>query len=545
MSKLDLDSIRHSKTELENQVTELQQRVLEFEDLAKANESREQTAQCFDLALWATNSSIWDWDVQRKLFWSSPGNQLLYDRGDDEITEPFDIEDDADPWPQHLHPDDREPTLQHLRDHLAKDTALDLEYRYRMPDGEYRWIRSFGRAVRAPDGTPLRVVGSSADITKRKRAEDEAGRFREAVDNASEGFALYDADERFVFANKRYQELYPEVGHLLIPGVQRETIRQAYFATGAMPNVLGRADEFTKEFSQRLISPGSFDLQLANGTWVKYSDHVLPDGGIVCVRTDITDIKQRDAYYQALFDSETVGVTITRADGSYVATNSVYPRMLGYSGAELLAMRWQDVSHADEIGRIDSDIHAMRAGTGSGLIFEKRFAPKDGGIVWARLNMALIHDESSAEPHQFALVENITQQVEAEQALRDSELRFRTIFEDAAIGIASVSMDGVMLQCNPAWYDMLGYERGELDGTHWSVFTHADDIAENKQQSNRLLSGEITSFQLEKRFIRKDGGVLWGRLTVSLVGKGIEHARFRIVMIEDITERKNAESALR
>ncbi len=86
---------------------------------------------------------------------------------------------------------------------------------------------------------------------------------------------------------------------------------------------------------------------------------------------------------------------------------------------------------------------------------------------------------------------------------------------------------------------------GELDGTHWSVFTHADDIAENKQQSNRLLSGEITSFQLEKRFIRKDGGVLWGRLTVSLVGKGIEHARFRIAMIEDITERKNAESALR
>ena len=72
MSKLDLDSIRHSKTELENQVAELQQRVLELEDLAKANESREQTAQRFDLALWATNCSIWDWDVQRKLFWSSP-----------------------------------------------------------------------------------------------------------------------------------------------------------------------------------------------------------------------------------------------------------------------------------------------------------------------------------------------------------------------------------------------------------------------------------------------------------------------------------------
>ena len=254
MSNPDLDSIRHSKTELENQVAKLQQRVRELEDLANVNESREQTAQRFDLALWATNSSLWDWDVQRNLFWSSPGNQLLYGRGDDEITEPFDIEDDADPWPQHLH-----------------------------PDGKYRWIRSIGRAVRAPDGTPLRVVGSSTDITKRRRAQDEAERFREAVDNASEGFVLYDRNERFVFANKRYRKMYPEVGHLLNPGEQRETIRQDYIATGAMPNAVGRADEFMKESNQQQKSPGSFELQLANGAWIKYSDHVLADGGMVCL----------------------------------------------------------------------------------------------------------------------------------------------------------------------------------------------------------------------------------------------------------------------
>ena len=543
MSKTNLDSSLQSKTELENQVFELKQRIRELEARAKESESHEGIVKRFELALWATNSAIWDWDLKTGEFWSSSGQQLLFGRGDEELTEQFDIEDEDNPWAMHLHPEDRERVLERVRDHLENDAPYDVEYRYRLPDGEYIWIRSLGQAVRAPDGRALRMIGSNSAIASQKRAETESARFREAVNNASEGFVFYDADERFEFANKRYRQMYPEVEHLMRPGESRKKIRAAYVAAGTMPDADGRSTEFIEEFKRLQKSPGTFELQLANGTWIKYSDHVLPDGGIVSVRTDITDIKRRETYYQALFESDTIGVTITRADGSYVATNSVYQRMLGYSAEELKTMRWQDVSHADEIDRIAADVHDMRTGTGSGLIFEKRFVPKQGGTVWGRLNLALINDGSS-EALQIALVENISERVEAEHALRDSELRFRTIFEDAAIGIARMSVDGTVLQCNPAWSDMLGYGRGELDGKHWSVITYKEDIAENKRQSDRLLRGEITSFQMEKRFLRKEGGVMWGRLTVSLVGENIEHARFRIAMIEDITERKMAEDAL-
>ncbi len=111
----------------------------------------------------------------------------------------------------------------------TSESLNSVEYRYRRPNDEYIWIRSISRAIRAPDGKVLRIVGSNSDITAQKLAENEARQLREAVDNASEGFALYDSDERFVYANKRYRELFPEITQHLVPGARREDIRQTYY----------------------------------------------------------------------------------------------------------------------------------------------------------------------------------------------------------------------------------------------------------------------------------------------------------------------------
>ena len=104
----------------------------------QGSESQHQLAVRPQLAQWATYSAIWEWDVEKKLFWSSPGNQRLFGRGDGEITESFDPEDDEDPWGSRLHPGDRARVLQSVRDHLKNDAPYDLEYRYLLPDGEYK-----------------------------------------------------------------------------------------------------------------------------------------------------------------------------------------------------------------------------------------------------------------------------------------------------------------------------------------------------------------------------------------------------------------------
>ena len=240
------------------------------------NENGDKLKERSQLSLWATNSAIWDWDVENKRFWSSAGNQILCGHPAEEVEEPFDIDDVTNPWLLRLHPDDRVRVTQSVHDHLENDTPFDVEYRYRKSDGEYVWIHSLGRAIRDPQGRPLRMAGSNADISHRKRAEIEAQWFREAMDNASEGIVIYDESERFVYANKRYRELVPAIAHLLKPGTHREEVRKTLLSSGTLSTDADTAEQFIDEMRRSQSVGGTAELQFANGLWLKRSDYVLP-----------------------------------------------------------------------------------------------------------------------------------------------------------------------------------------------------------------------------------------------------------------------------
>jgi diguanylate cyclase (GGDEF)-like protein/PAS domain S-box-containing protein len=129
----------------------------------------------------------------------------------------------------------------------------------------------------------------------------------------------------------------------------------------------------------------------------------------------------------------------------------------------------------------------------------------------------------------------------AENALRNREALFRAAFENAAIGITLTSMEGRLLQCNPMFARMLGYEQDELRRLHFSDITHPADRAANETEYARLVAGEIDHFRLEKRYLRKDGAVLWGQLAVSLVKRDSGAPLFTVGMVQDITTRRQAE----
>ena len=104
---------------------------------------------------------------------------------------------------------------------------------------------------------------------------------------------LYDADERFVYANERHLDMVPAIRHLLKPGMERETVRQAFISSGALSADADTAQDLMAEKRRCQLHSGTIELQLANGQWMKHSDHILPDGRCIGVRTDITNIKQR------------------------------------------------------------------------------------------------------------------------------------------------------------------------------------------------------------------------------------------------------------
>jgi len=136
------------------------------------------------------------------------------------------------------------------------------------------------------------------------------------------------------------------------------------------------------------------------------------------------------------------------------------------------------------------------------------------------------------------------ERAELSRSVRDSELRFRAMFESAGIGISICHLDGYMLECNPAVSRMLGYSHDELVGMHPREL-HPGDFGQDEILIAELMAGARDSFELDKRFRRKDGSYIWGHLTVSTVRAADHQPKFLIAMLEDTTEHRRVEEQLR
>ncbi|MFF5052453.1 putative bifunctional diguanylate cyclase/phosphodiesterase [Micromonospora sp. NPDC000663] len=134
---------------------------------------------------------------------------------------------------------------------------------------------------------------------------------------------------------------------------------------------------------------------------------------------------------------------------------------------------------------------------------------------------------------------------EVEQALRDSEARFRAVFTGAAIGIGIAGVDGQIIDVNQAFADMLGYSIEELCRANVAELFHADDAAGMWDLYQEMVEGKQDSARLEKRYYRKDGSIVWTDLAVSLIRYDDGRPRFTVAMIEDITERYELQQRLR
>jgi diguanylate cyclase (GGDEF)-like protein/PAS domain S-box-containing protein/hemerythrin-like metal-binding protein len=132
------------------------------------------------------------------------------------------------------------------------------------------------------------------------------------------------------------------------------------------------------------------------------------------------------------------------------------------------------------------------------------------------------------------------ERIRADALQMEGEKRFRTIFENAALPMMRISLQGSYLEVNDAWCKMFGYSREEAlsGGLSWQKITYADDLDKSLSLSKKLISGEIRDFKVEKRYYRKDGEVLWGELQVALARDENGMPEYYVSAIQDITERK-------
>lgn len=264
---------------------------------------------------------------------------------------------------------------------------------------------------------------------------------------------------------------------------------------------------------------------------------------------DITERKRTEKQaaaserrYQALFDVALDAVFIMDPEGRFLEANPAAERLSGYTAAELRQMTFVELCEPEERERAVAAFQRALRGTPSNLA--TAITARDGRRVELFLTgFLLIVDGQTIGL--FAIAKDITEQEQAEQVIYESEVKFRAVFEQAAVGIVRSDLQGNIIESNLAFQTLVGRTREELAQISVLDLTHPDDWKMEQDQVRQMLASGTDSCRLEKRYVRSDGTIAWADLMISPVRDVTGRPVFVIGIVQDITERKRAEEGLR
>jgi len=221
-------------------------------------------------------------------------------------------------------------------------------------------------------------------------------------------------------------------------------------------------------------------------------------------------------------------------------------QLTGYPPRELVGS--EGVSYGDLVHPADRRMvwEAVQAAVSRGQPFEVeyRLLTRDGRVCWVSEQGRAVPGARGGTVLEGYIYE-ITRRKEVEQALRTGEAQFRAVFEEAPIGMALVDMGGRLVRTNRVFQQLLGYSEEELADVVFSHVTHSDDLATDWELFGDLVAGDIAHYQILKRYLRRDGSTVWGMLSTALIRAPDGAPRFAIGMVENVTDRREAEEALR
>ena len=446
---------------------------------------------------------------------------------------------------------------------LRKGRSWEGQFEVRRRDGTTFTVEGTDTPVFGQDGGLVGVIGVLRDITERKEIEEALRRnekyFRSLVQNASDVITVLEADGTIRYVSHVVEQVTghrPEeqIGANAFDSVHPDDKQRAL---GVFAEVLKMPG---------VHSPIEFRVPHMDGSW-RHLEHVVNNllddasvNGIVVTSRDVTErkraeeairkserrLRRAEERYRRLVE-QVPAVVYVQEIGSPDSAMYMSPRieaLTGYSPEECRdpELRWRMV-HPEDRERMRSE--DKRAGEpGEVFASEYRVVHRDGRTVWVRNESVLVEGAEGGPRYWQGFMTDITERVRAEEALRGSERRFRSSFEDAAIGMALLGTDGRWLRVNRSLCEIVGYTEEELLSKTFQDITHPHDLGSDLDHVRRMLSGEIRTYQMEKRYLHKEGHVLWILLSVSLVHDEEGEPLYFISQIQDITDRKRMEVQL-
>jgi PAS domain S-box-containing protein/putative nucleotidyltransferase with HDIG domain len=289
--------------------------------------------------------------------------------------------------------------------------------------------------------------------------------------------------------------------------------------------------------------------------WADVSTALLRDknGEPLYFMTDASNITARMQAVETLRESEARFKTIfmttldaffiaTYAEGVFIECNNVFVEMFGYVKDEIVGRTARLLNLFCDLSDSTRLINELKA---NGLVrnLEVKGMKKNGEIIICSISTSIM--QLNGKPHMVGLVRDITERKQAEKDLREREELFRSVFESAVAGISMVSADGKFIKVNNKLCEMLGFNQEELTGLHFDDITYEEDREVGIKFRKQVIAGELDNASFEKRYIKKDGNVIWVYISISAIRDLHKGFQYFITYIQDITDRKTAVEKLR
>ena len=390
------------------------------------------------------------------------------------------------------------------------------------------------------------------------RLRESEGKYRTIIEQSFEGILLVDSDGAVIECNRACEDILGvpraevigrktwDIYRMLTRGTNTrvdsaEVFRQATLEMiregstryeGASEIVFVRPDG-----KSRILQQTAFPIRREGGNRVGV---ILQD--ITERKENEEALRRSEEKFSRVFHTTPDAVAITRVrDGRYLDINEGFSTITGFSRHEVIGKTaaqlrvWVD---ENDRARLFEAVRTMGEVAG----FDGRFRMKDGALVDALVSARTIPIEG--EECVLLIARDVTERRRAEEALRESEERFRSVFEHAAVGICYASLDGRLLRVNYALCKITGYTDEELTGMSFAGLSSGEEAAGDLDRVVSVLRDGIPSFTLTRRYKHKSGRNIWVNMTMSLIRDASGKPQSFIGIIENITERKKAEEEI-
>lgn len=376
----------------------------------------------------------------------------------------------------------------------------------------------------------------------------------DALEHASEAFAIYDADLNLLHCNSKFRDLYSYTKEQARPGTSVLELVALDIENGNLPVGFdaGKPETYIKRRQDYSHRPGeTFEIQLQNGQWLSINECPTASGGLVSIQSDITESKKTEEklrkaadLFRTAFNADDSARSISVLEtGQFIDVNHAWCTLRG-------------VERKDVIGKTANELNVWGGAENRNQLIEAIRNQKDGGVLETKItrknnekrNVVLSWQVVFFEGEEclFLSSRDVTELRRVEAAQREGDRLLRVMFESAPIGLALYESEKYSLVfANQRYREITGIEDENATGLDWRKLTHPDDLEKELIQHQRFLNGEADEYQLEKRYVHPDGTVRLAQVSLVRVQKVTPDDAIRhLVMLNDITDRKETELAL-